>query len=383
MKAAALILVILGLFLLFPKSIFADAPTTCWASITDTQLGWWNLCGYVFKDNDSNRDWDNGDSPFPGVGFTYQVYLNGIQIHDSDGVSITQDGSYQIWGAHKDQFGNPLPNEYQSTDIVTFVIHFIIPNDYTVTRGPKDFIVNATLGHPFQRFDLGLAPKSSLCRPTDHIPDDPEGSQEDAVVAPSLKDDRKIVQSLMTLTMPSELILQLITEPPTVAIGVRQGFPSLICSLGAFSSIDPKITDKFCAKPLDLTMLSDTTDTNIFTNFAKAIVSSKRPINVRPKPLPSDCFLGDFKDNNDPAKRSFGNQDLDDINTSLGTKDGFYQVDLPNIPEPTPNPDHGNLSLKQKVFNADHRVPDVNQKCALYNKAHFPPGVAPCDSPVP
>jgi hypothetical protein len=377
MKLLLFVFIIIPLFL--AKSVSAQDLTD--ENVLRSIPNAWRLSGIVFEDTNGNGVRDGEELPMESVEITINksVLVNGNnQITPPSTFTTKKNGFYFVPGIVLDREGRNITSRVAG---ISFTITAKVnpPAGYEPTNG-SSVTVNLSSRTPrFPRYNFGLKPP--LCRTVENIPTDPKGSLDDAVVAPSLLDDRQIAQKLMDLTMPGELMLEYLSSPQSVAIGVRRGFPRLACNLGEFPSVNPNISFNFCRKVEDLTLMLDSVDTDLFTRMVRSVISAKRPKEVQPKPKAQDCFLSDVKEASGSSQRTFGNKDIDDINTSLGTNQGYYIVDQPNLPNiPAPDTSKNNLSLQQRVFNADQRVPDINQKCELYSKAHYPIGISPCSS---
>lgn len=195
---------------------------------------------------------------------------------------------------------------------------------------------------------------------------------DDSVTAPSLNSSYSVVDTATRALLPRELYetpTPLPGSPPApsptpVKVGVAENaFEKFKCTISWLISWTGK---NFCPKELDLA--GQTTN---FSNKSGVLINSERPREIQPSPQQKDDRLEDVNTS------TTGNKEINNIQTSLGSGQGYYSNNLPNFDEMKITDPNDNLNLNGQTFDKDLRVPDVNIRQGLYYQSYYPPGVEP------
>lgn len=206
--------------------------------------------------------------------------------------------------------------------------------------------------------------------------------------AHSLQDDEQNLNH-MSAMLPDEVnnqLARLKTNPVPPLIGVLQDFftqndVNLACNIRGIPLIGgviEKLIGGFCMKEV---FFNDYEATNFFAKQSQVISNAVRPVEGISTPETRDCATDDIKQQDRATQkeiRTDGNQKIDNISTSIGTKTGIYSINLPDFNDIKLNVNI-NLNVQGVVLNGDERVPDINARCGLLSQSNLPDGISWCN----
>lgn len=196
------------------------------------------------------------------------------------------------------------------------------------------------------------------------------------IVAQSLHDDQRNTELIAQATLPNELNQDLLSikGAPTPDTGVETGFFGSLRKIACDFFRVPLLSLglRLCPKEVRF----EAGQTEYFAKQSQALAKSERPSQIQPRPATQECSIQDYiiKNSNQVTE---GNKRIDEIDSSLGVGQGVYSLDTPEFSDLSLNKLE-NLNTDGLIFDQDERVPDINERCRLYNNSNFPGGIDVC-----